>query len=71
MLLDALARAPAAAALIVSALSMGDRRALHLAHPAFRDAFRGIAQALHPLELVRGRARAGCSPDGAALARAA
>ena len=37
-LLDALARAPAAAALVFAALEWADRRALRLAHPQLRDA---------------------------------
>ena len=38
-LLDALARSPAAAALVVAALEeAGDRKALRLAHPQLRDA---------------------------------
>jgi len=37
-LLDALARAPAAAALVVAALEQDDRKALRLAHPQLRDA---------------------------------
>jgi hypothetical protein len=37
-LLDALARAPAAAALVAAALGAEDRRALRLAHPQLRDA---------------------------------
>ena len=38
-LLDTLARAPAAAALVVAALDqMEDRKALRLAHPQLRDA---------------------------------
>jgi hypothetical protein len=37
-LLDTLARAPAAAALVGTALGLADRRALRLAHPQLRDA---------------------------------
>jgi hypothetical protein len=40
-LLDALARAPAAAALVVGALGRADRQALRLAHPQLPDAVYG------------------------------
>ena len=47
-LLDALARAPAAAALVVAALDrLDDRRALRLAHPQLRDA---VGEAMTKLE---------------------
>ena len=47
-LLDALARAPAAAALVVAALNRNDRRALRLAHTQLRDA---VGEATTKLEL--------------------
>ena len=55
-LLDALARAPAAAALVVAALGLEERRALRLAHPQLRDA---VDAEITKLE---GDAEAACAP---------